>query len=264
MKKYWKEIVGVIILALVLWMSLNTPSKVMSVEMKEQIDKTTQEFKQEKEEIESSIKIWKENYKERYKIINDSLIRGELFEKVVSEAEEINLKLMNQIDQKNNDFLDLKKDQLMSNSKRVNTWMLIFIVLISGLLGGYARTNSHLLKEAFETAKAIVEESKELERTGGMETSITEKRRKLDSEQFKLLETIAKMSEGNEDTEKTKVNIVFGVIASAMSFLALTTFSSKTLDFQSETDYFVFLGWCLIGAVFAKNWIKSIFNKITG
>ena len=58
-------------------------------------------------------------------------------------------------------------------------------------------------------------------------------------------------------------SIIFGVIASSISILALNLTDSKILDFEKPTDYFILWGWCILGAIYAKRWIESLYGKLT-
>lgn len=169
-------------------------------------------------------------------------------------------------DLKNDELFPIKEEYYQLKSKELNIWAIIFIVLISGALGGFARTKDKLVEELFKD----VEEAQELmsqigDGKGGLDTKMANVlSRKMNSINDKVISFRNKAEAGEEDnSEKVIVNIIFGIIASSLSFLALITFSSKVLDFQSDIDYFIFLGWCLMGALFAKNWIKSLYNKIT-
>lgn len=76
------------------------------------------------------------------------------------------------------------------------------------------------------------------------------------------IENIVK--EIDEKDEKETANLIFGLIAASLSMVALRAFDSTILTFDELTDYFIFWGWCVMGAVFAKSWILSIYKNISG
>lgn len=157
---------------------------------------------------------------------------------------------------KNNNIFPFKVDYYGLKSKRLNVYAIILIVTFSGALGGFARTKYALLEDLLEKLEVVKQSV-----NGVLPEENAKDKNKLNSDISELKESIEKAK--NEDNEKVYVNIIFGIIASSLSFLALTTFNSKVLDFKSEIDYFIFLSWCLLGAVFAKNWIKSLYNRVT-
>jgi len=156
---------------------------------------------------------------------------------------------------KNKDIFPFKAEYNHLKNKIVNIWAILLIIIISGILGGFARTKYYLVDDILKELETIQVSVK-----NNISYNTLENNEELNQKLHSLTNRINDLKD--KDNEKVTINIVFGIIASSLSMLALTTFSSKILDFQSEIDYFIFLGYCLLGAVFAKNWIKSLYDRI--
>ncbi|WP_422081477.1 hypothetical protein [Ulvibacterium sp.] len=184
-------------------------------------------------------------------------------------------------------------DNLTNTQKKTNYTLIIAIVLLAGLLGGYARRYYPELKdviklaqEADQKAESLKSKATDMKRNAEIfsrsysssttikssfeneiktlenETnSIDIEAQNIKSEVNHLLKTVQDLSEHSSDTS-VLANLLFGIIASSLSFLALSATESKVLDFQSGTDYLILWGWCSLFAIFARNIIESIVNMI--
>jgi len=171
---------------------------------------------------------------------------------------------------KNQKIFPFKENFFKLKNKQINSWIIILIILISGIVGGFARSNYNLLEDVKEGLKVLRDKSKEMQKSPDfkrddsnpqLETKLSKLITFLDEEDTRKILNI----ENNyaSDGKKVLVNIFFGIIAASCSLLALTAFSSKVLDFQSDIDYFIFLGWCMVGAVFAKKWLLALYSRLT-
>lgn len=186
-----------------------------------------------------------------------------------------------QFSQLNDSAFNLRKDLYHARQldKRPNIWLLVLIILLSGIIGGFAGTRykdlEDNLAEAAKDFKAVNALTNQIEGTSATRSTGTDND-ELVKQKEKIAELNAKIDTLNTNVttlneqikalktregEKVTTNIVFGIIASTLSFIALRTFDSKVLDFQSYTDYFIFAGFGLLGSIFAKNWIRSIYDK---
>ncbi|TGV03386.1 hypothetical protein [Flavivirga rizhaonensis] len=191
------------------------------------------------------------------------------------------------LESKNEEIIDLNSSNLKSfkDSKneivfkyesfkikdKPNIWLIILIILSAGIIGGWARTNYSLLAplqnniaELEKKMKAILEEIK------GVDSEAKEVRIKMltlqASELNENTESLAKeiksvLDEIPDPSKRVNTSIVFGVIASSISILALKLTDSQVLDFADTIDYFILWAWCLLGAVYAKDTLERVYNN---
>lgn len=143
----------------------------------------------------------------------------------------------------------------------LNVWLLISIILVCGMLGGIARTYYPLLDE-LKQAKQL--QARATAQASGQGVGV----RALSPEEVEvelkvLKEAVKQIEEKNKPSRVMFANLMFGIIASLLAFVAMEVFKSRVLDFKNVLDYFILAGWCTLGAVFAKKWLFAIHSKIT-
>lgn len=177
---------------------------------------------------------------------------------------------------KNKEVFPFKEEFYALKNKKINLWLVIFIMILGGVIGGFARTKFHLLKGIITKADNALNFSSELKKnTLNSFENLSKKQTILeadiDEEKAKLYEIIEALKKEIEDIKKTVakqekknlgVNIAFGIIASSFSFIVLTFTKPSVLEFKSPIDYLIFLSFCLLGALFAKKWIIALYEKI--
>ena len=267
-KKYWQGLILILIIVGVMIMSVKTPQQQNNYVINQAIVNDSiamvNNFEKYKFNLDTGLNNLK-NLLYNQKIL-DTLIkknRADTFVYTLFATKNKNAET--EYNELNNSAFKIKKElRLQKQSVRQpNIWLLILIILLSGVIGGFASTKYNLLEDHFvdnakdQVAKVIESTNTFLMRN--VDTSMSEEIEKYKKDIDILNKTLSDMQQ--QEGDKIKANIVFGIIASTLSFLALNTFGSKILDFQNDTDYFIFGGFGLIGAVFAKNWIKSIYEK---
>lgn len=178
------------------------------------------------------------------------------------------------ISNKNEVIFSSNRKLIQANTNHPHIWVLIAIVLGTGILGGLAGPRFSLLddktEKAVKEAKDKIVESKRqtdmlketLNNTAGLQ------------ENAGLQDVISGYENANQkleaaaddlekEAERKYAFVLFGIIAAALSFVALNLFNSKILDFKTEIDYFIFAGYCVLGAVFAKKYIVQLYDAIT-
>ena len=144
----------------------------------------------------------------------------------------------------------------------INVWLLLTIVLVCGTIGGVARTYYPLLVEL----KPVVQQrdAAEAKMQVAKESNSLEIMAETNAELSVLNRAVQQIELKNTPGRVMFTNLMFGLIASLLAFVAMEAFKSKVLDFINVLDYFILAGWCVLGAVFAKKWLFAIHAKITG
>lgn len=133
-----------------------------------------------------------------------------------------------------------KQKELYSIISPPNIWLLILIIIICGIIGGYAGSRYNEIES--NVKKKVLESLPAGDKTA-------------------MLKAFGEITTP-EDPQKLLAYIIFGIIASSVSVLALRFFDSEILKFKYAIDYFIFGAFCLIGSVYAKDWILSLYNRI--
>ena len=192
------------------------------------------------------------------------------------------------IDEKNDEFLNFhtkhlnalkeNKNEIVFEFERnkatnkTNIWLIILIILTAGIVGGWARVNYSLLlplandlQDLIAKMKGIKDEIDKTKSDDGQRPAAAifnraanQVRQKTDDFEQKIDNILNELP-----TKKQRVNtsIVFGVIASSITLLALKLTDSAVLKFNENIDYFILWAWCLLGAVYAKDSIERIYNR---
>lgn len=258
MKNYWKNILGFIILIVLLTLSVYKPNVRTTENYNSLLHSDTTRILTNDRDFIQNLRDYTFLEKEKLQKSKDTVFKKDTVLKMVEGNHKRTIQLIDSVQAlKDDTIFALKKEHYQQKSKGLNVFLLIFIVLFAGILGGFARTNYSKLEE-LETAvvglRKMVEEKnvqreethRALEKIGKIQTEMKEIKK-----------------EGAGSGDNVLINIIFGVIASSLSFIALTIFNSKLLDFQADIDYFIFWGWCVLGAIFAKNWIKTLYNQVS-
>jgi hypothetical protein len=154
-------------------------------------------------------------------------------------------------------------------------WALIIgIILVCGVLGGLAAPRysliKDLLKETTNAAGALNAKSNELSGMAIMALDGGDNQVTLNIEELKNAnqELQAKLEQLKKELEKTPPEatsldyIVYGILGAGMVPVALLASNSKVLDFKADIDYLLFAGFCLVGALFSKSWIKGLVDNL--
>lgn len=267
-KKYWQGLILIVIIVAVMIMSIRTPQQQNNYVINQAIVNDSiamvNNFEKYKLNLDTGLNNLK-NLLYNQKILDTLIKKNRADSFVYTLFATKNKNAETEYNELNNNTFKIKKELRLQKQfvRQPNIWLLILIILLSGVIGGFASTKYNLLEDHFvdnakdQVAKVIASTNTFLMRN--VDTSMSEEIEKYKKDIDILNKTLSDMQQ--QEGDKIKANIVFGIIASTLSFLALNTFGSKILDFQNDTDYFIFGGFGLIGAVFAKNWIKSIYEK---
>jgi len=172
-------------------------------------------------------------------------------------------------DSKNVDLFKYEKEKYKVSP---NIWLIIFIIVTAGIIGGWARMNYSILPplknsmaELEKKMMAVLAKMKSIntERDDAGQTQLmadtvnnTETELKAITKEMKdILEQVP------DPSTRYYTSIVFGVIASSISLLALKFADSQVLKFEATIDYFVLWAWCLLGAVYAKDTLERVYNS---
>ncbi|MDC8004304.1 hypothetical protein POV27_09595 [Aureisphaera galaxeae] len=158
-----------------------------------------------------------------------------------------------------------ERDEELTKLKAPDYQLIIFIIILAGVIGGIARTNwpkLKIIKEEVEEVKetlTAVNSGITIANADALKTEMDDTIKKMNQAILDIEATIA------SNTEKSKTlgaSILFGIIASSISILALTLTESKVLEFEKATDYFVLWAWCVLGAIFSKKWIEILYGRL--
>lgn len=175
-----------------------------------------------------------------------------------------------EIAKKNSKIFSSDRELANAKGNQRQVWILIAIILATGALGGVVGPKFRLLDDHLEKSVADLEESvksvnqklTDSQNTVGL-LADPEVKNMINDTLSKSENLINAIQEKKEEKLPWWGYILFGVISATLSFIALDAFNSKILDFKSETDYFIFAGYCLLGAVFAKSWILRLYETIS-
>jgi hypothetical protein len=171
---------------------------------------------------------------------------------------------------KNKKLIEFEENNLKKD--RINYWLIALIILTAGILGGWARINYGLLapikNNIEEMTKKMIDIYEKHNNIGqtvqnkDFEADFKEFTVKVDKETNEIKEKINSLLKGlPSKKDRVYTSIVFGVIASTISLLALKLTESNILEFNNNIDYFLLWAWCVLGAVFAKDSIENFYNS---
>ena len=193
------------------------------------------------------------------------------------------------VDTKNEEILQLSENNLIEykNSKnkvvfeyeshkiqsQPNIWLILLIILGAGIIGGWARMNYSLLLPLKSNLEEL--EKKMIAILAKIKSGITSGDDAKDKSKIsanavsqaqadttKLAKEIRNILDEIPDaSERLNTSIVFGIIASFISILALKLADSQILEFANDIDYFILAAWCLLGAVYAKDTLERLYNS---
>ncbi len=165
--------------------------------------------------------------------------------------------------------------KLEMEEEKPKTWTLMFLIVLSGFLGGIARTRAKDLsddpefqvKKADEAAADLMAQmddgqqvSETLTKTE-IKNRVAEIRAKLASAKNALADDVNTPKAPKDENRARDANLIYGTIAALVAFLVLGLSDSNILEFNHSIDYFTFTAWCVLGAVFAKNWIRTAYER---
>lgn len=238
-------------------------------------------LKEKQQELKKII----EDLKPLNKTKNEKL--NQLIDNLELEDKKSNIKKL--VQSKNKDIINLNSSNLKAfkNSKneivfecesfkikdKPNIWLILLIIISAGIIGGWARTNYSLLAPLKSNiAELEVKMKTIIDKIKGVsdETEVEEARIKMlankaselrDNTESLTKEIRSVLDEIPDPSKRLNTSIVFGVIASSISILALKLTDSQVLDFANVVDYFVLWAWCLLGAVYAKDTLERVYNS---
>lgn len=206
------------------------------------------------------------------KLGEDSL---ELLEKAIDATGESISKAyrtdMNEIIAEKNQIVYKHKEEEIKY-QRVNYWLVALIILSAGLIGGWARINYGLLLPLTNNLEELITKMRDIKKEIDESKSAT-----LDTRTNEVFARAAgQVGRKAEDFEervnsiledmptreqRIATSMIFGVIASSITLLALKTADSDVFKFEDNMDYFILWAWCLLGAIYAKDSIERIYKK---
>lgn len=175
------------------------------------------------------------------------------------------------ISEKSKKLIQFEKKNLKKD--KINYWLIAFIILTAGILGGWARVNYGLLapikdniEEMTKKMVEIYDKQSKIDQTveskNNLQSELKALTVKMDNDTIEIKEKInAILKELPTKRDRVYTSIVFGVIASTISLLALKLTESSILDFNNNIDYFLLWAWCVLGAVFAKDSIENFYKS---
>lgn len=138
-----------------------------------------------------------------------------------------------------------------------NTPLLVcVIIIVCGILGGYASNFYTYLKDILETTEKLVDKAETITEATNDSNQIGEELKKVNAQLEDLKKDI------NNENKTIIASILFGIIASFFSILILKAGDSNILKFETYMDYFVFTCYCLLSALFTKKIIEAIINTV--
>lgn len=192
------------------------------------------------------------------------------------------------VDEKNAQFLEFHTEHLgvlkqnknkivfeyerQKANTKTNIWLIILIILTAGIIGGWARINYSLLLPLKNDLENLIARMKSIKdeidisktvrpEEVALTNAVNQVRQKTDDFEQKVDDIINELP---TKSQRVNTSIVFGVIASSISLLALKLTDSSVLKFDGHIDYFILWAWCLLGAVYAKDSIERIYNRNFG
>lgn len=179
---------------------------------------------------------------------------------------DINLLLEENLKINNKKYKDIQEaknkeifKQLKIKSKDNTPFWICIIIVICGILGGYASKFYAYLEDIIPKSENVRESISKI----NFQIAEGDDPNQMKDELKKLNEQIEELKRKLSEESKTHIaSILFGVIASFFSILILKAGESNVLKFESYMDYFVFSCYCLLSALFAKRIIEVIINTV--
>lgn len=176
-----------------------------------------------------------------------------------------------EIAKKNSEIFSSKRKLAKVKDNKGQVWTLIAIILATGAVGGFVGSKFPLLGDNLikdltnvaEKSKSLTQNLKKNQHAIGLLDDPAGFQNTIDQAESATTDLENKIQELKEEKLPWWGYILFGVISAALSFIALDAINSKILDFKFETDYFIFAGYCLLAAVFAKSWILRLYKTIS-
>ncbi|MEM1001452.1 MAG: YEATS-associated helix-containing protein [Bacteroidota bacterium] len=179
----------------------------------------------------------------------------------------------------------------------INYPLIVLIIFVSGILGGYARRYYDDLEEIGKEVKnyenmttnalAKIEQIPHLTETVAGQTRLRIEANdgndtlkpfaeavdsgleslKADVTSLKkyfetLTAKIQAVKNNQEGNNNIFANLIYGIIAASFSILGLNMAKSSVLEFSSGTDYLILWGWATIFAIFSKSIVEALANNI--
>lgn len=233
--------------------------------------------------------------------VNDTMINKQALLFLIKANHQKNEKLIDSIHAlKNKEIFPFKAAFYQLKEQQLNIWALLVIIISSGVLGGFVRTKYWLLtdltaitnatanmKTALKNIETAVQtNNKEIENKssniqGAIQTEDKEHAKniqqivqtnsqavkkavqRIEQPMVSFQESIENLKQEikNNNTEQLIANMSISLIAATVAFFALHLFASKILDFQSDMDYFILSGCCMLAALFSKSWVEFLYDK---
>nr|WP_288934789.1 YEATS-associated helix-containing protein [uncultured Allomuricauda sp.] len=295
LNKIGLPLLTVLILAFLIYasfhsISVNTMYKVDDIKAKQQYEKLIAGL-EDKEKIKDLTSSFKEmlsrklESEEMEKLFQNEHVTFKIYKETIESfpnimSAELSQKIEAILSARTDSLYMAKKELLSIKTKdalKPNFWLIALIILSAGILGGYARTGYQYLMSIkddlgdFKTDLLKMENnisttlnsinSDDIKTKLSLDTKTLQSIKvKADDIEKKIGDAIQK--EANR-VQTVRASVLFGIIASSISLLALNLTESKILEFESGIDYFILWGWCVLGAVYAKNWIANIYDRIS-
>ena len=180
------------------------------------------------------------------------------------------MKILESYDKSINVLLVQKNESSFSDFKQILMYksqkkkpcipVIICLIILAGILGSIVRIFSDKLIDITKIEKNI---TAALAKTDVSSLKLNDgKSVSVENLKLAIMDEVKKNVSVDENKPLTYVvNFVYGILASSLSFLALKLFDSKILEFNSTNDYFIFWAFCILGTLFAKERIRSLFEK---
>lgn len=163
------------------------------------------------------------------------------------------------------------------NNNYRKTFIVIFIILLSGLIGAIIRIFFDKVSKDID-----IEEKVQAENTykyEGIKSTIDalnitgeDNGAAMKADAYNKIATqidmIIKTNNENEsqldykDWKVCLVNFLFCSVSALLSVILLESLNSDILKFKGLIDYIVFAAWCLMGSIFARRWFSKVYKSI--